>query len=210
MGANASLPPFGGTDLQTLATALAAIAALAQAIAAVIMVRGLKHSRESVRIAADALGHAQDTSRSQLRAYLDRADGRFTGFKAKDASTCTFVVRNFGQTPARITATELNAAIVPRTGDGQRAFYALDGVRVDSTTIAAGADGVFHAQLTPAEWQPHLVGLTQATHVAMFRLRLKYEDIFDVEHALDIVTASRGLFTEFAPTNMELVRRVGD
>lgn len=196
-------------DVPLTAAVIAALAAIVQAVVAIVMMLGLRHAARSADAATATLKHAEDTSKRQLRAYVDRSLTTFEGFQATP-TLIKFHVRNFGQTPANEVVPRLHYAIVPRTAAGQAQFGGEIGHALVATTISAGAEATYFVTLHPGVWQPHEAALGDGTHVAMFRLELNYRDIFSEPHALGITIASRGFSTAEEAHNHQLTLRTSD
>lgn len=96
-GATAALFSDSPSAAEWMAT-IAAAAAMAQAVTAAIMLRGLSHAKEQAEAAQRSVKIVQENSERQLRAYID--------VEALDidliaSPTVVTIVRNAGQTPAR-------------------------------------------------------------------------------------------------------------
>lgn len=190
--------------------ALAATAAVVQAVAAFIMVRGLKHSAQSADAAARAVEHADRTSKQQLRAYIDREKIEFMGF-VPGGALVRFTVRNFGQTAAKDVRCSAASKLIARAGPPQSQFLEKPGTPIAATTtIAPGASANYYARLEAPAWEPHINSLADGSKVVIFKVEITYQDVFDAPHRLMIAVSSRGFYVEPDPVSFELVARTSD
>lgn len=204
---------FSLTDIDVPLTvaALSATAALVQALVAVVMMLGLRHTARAADAATAALRHQEATSTRQLRAYLDRVGTTFQGF-TDGPSLIKLTVRNFGATPASNVLATMDHEVIAKVADAQTEFIDRPKGRVlIGTTIAAGAESTYFATLMPSEWRTDEAALRNGEKVVIFKLKLTYDDVFGESHFLNIVGATRGFTVNGDdPHNVQLVRRDGD
>lgn len=194
-----------GKDTVTL---LVGFAAIVQAGVATVMMVGLRHARSQAEAANETLKLADLNGRRQLRAYLDVERANFSGFKAD--VVLEIALRNFGQTPARIISSHVEARVIRRTARAAENFFSLPlGGSLNSITVVPGAPTRYFLAIAESQWRPDIDDLLGGAKLAAFRLVIVYDDVFDTRHTLRLMYASRDFNPEDGE-NLQLVRRDSD
>lgn len=98
-GAIAALAQGDASSVEWMA-AVAAFAAVVQAVIAGVMIRGLRHAEVQAEAAMASVKIVQDNSERQLRAYINVIDVTLVGYSATSWGRVKVRFRNSGQTPA--------------------------------------------------------------------------------------------------------------
>lgn len=167
----------------TVLAVLGAFAAVAQAFAAIIMVRGLRHSARSADAATRAIELSEANSRRQLRAYIDAVKSEFTGFIPGKPIRLELRIKNFGQTPARDMKVTLASGIVSLADISGIFERAQD---MTPIALAAGAETVIFSGMAHETWAAHRQALEQGDVTYVATLSISYRDVFDDRHTWSV------------------------
>ena len=162
------------TDLLTV---VVAIAAVMQAGAAIIMMRGLKHAEDQAAMARRSVEHMQLSSERQLRAYVDVLRVVVDEFNEGAPLVCTGRIRNSGQTPARRLNMTYRAVIVP-TADVDAAFLGDDVPTLPFADVSPGREMWFTEVIPWAEWAPFEDALRAGRMAIVLVGKAEYLDVF--------------------------------
>lgn len=185
----------------SLLSLVIAIAAVAQAVAAVAMVKGLRHAEEQARAAQRSVELIQENSERQLRAYLD-IESASLAFDSSGEVTLVVVFKNSGQTPARSAQAAYRYDWMPPHEYNPPPELSPEG---SSRDVASDGRYTFRTHVDQARWREHYAAVSAGTMRFVVVGRLAYRDVFGVErltlfrrflqpsaHATELATATGG------------------
>lgn len=154
---------------QTLA-GLVGVAAVVQAVAAAAMMRGLKHSADTLRL-------TESSSQRQLRAYIDFGRAELIDMKGSGDVTLQVTCKNSGATRAvNVEATFRWVVLSPDETFPPEPVCHEDGARA---VVGAGGDLQQFCRFERAAWNTMYPDFVAGRLALIVDGRVDYEDVFE-------------------------------
>lgn len=168
---------------KTLAAGVA-LATIVQALVAVLMMRSLHYSAQTVRAASETLMHMRETTRLQLRAYVGTTFVKFSGFRPGEKIRASVQFKNSGLTPAF----NFRARAVILITTKEHAME-LPAPSLDDEGIMLGVERIVVAHTArPAEyWEGAFDRLLAGELVLVLRSAYSYQDAFGEQHSGELL-----------------------
>lgn len=161
-----------------LMSAVAAAAALTQAIFAGIMMRGLEHARSQAEAAMASVAIVERTAERQLRAYVHVIETRLDIGEDGDGATVFLRIKNVGQTPAHGVVLVFSL-IVARPRDLGKLTVMPHAMRGAEIVLGAGCEDTTTLKIADRAWRASAELMEAGTLVQALLCRVEYRDVFD-------------------------------
>lgn len=176
-------------------------ATLVQAAVAVMMVRGLRHSRRAADAATAAIDLARETSVRQLRAYLEVSEAELQG--DRNGGVVKILFKNSGQTPAYRIRTRAQVMIGPPNTMDAWEFPEPESAPTQGVMGAGGISTLFQP-IAAEQLNGNIAALQNGEVTVGIAIELRYADTFGIERRL---TARRQLVPTLHATHLAATSR---